>query len=109
MQSWKMADNSEGALQQTVPAVLARCFRHDAFRCLLLLAIGFVVRMPALQGTPLWDDDYLVTENPFAKSPLLSLEAFRHYLFLDSFSFHYRPVQNISLALDYLIWNSTAY
>ena len=90
-------------------AALRGSLRSDSVRCLLLLAIGFVVRMPALQGAPIWDDDYLVRENPFAKSPFLIAEAFRHHLFLDSLSYHYRPVQNISLAFDYLIWNTTWY
>src|SRR3954470_8289393 len=79
------------------------------FRCLLIAAIGFVVRLPALQGEPIWDDDYLVRTNPFIKSPLLALESFRHYLFQDTFSAHYRPVQNLSYQLDYLIWNNNFY
>ena len=62
--------------------------------------------MPALQGLPLWDDDYLVADNPFIKSPLLFPEAFRHYLFPDGFSTHYRPLQNVSLGIDYLVWNT---
>ncbi len=47
--------------------------------------------------------------NPFIKSPLLILEAFRHHLFLDSFSGHYRPVQNISYIFDYFFWNTNSY
>ncbi|MDQ6623008.1 MAG: tetratricopeptide repeat protein [Verrucomicrobiota bacterium] len=81
----------------------------DRFRAFILVVVGFIVRMPALQGLPVWDDDYLVTDNPFSKSPLLILEAFRHYLFPDSLSHHYRPVQNISLAFDYFVWNSSSY
>jgi hypothetical protein len=68
-------------------------------RYLFLGAIGFVVRLPALQGQLIWDDAYLARDNPFIKSPLLALEAFRHYLFLDSFSGHYRPVQNRSFGM----------
>ncbi|MDQ6626730.1 MAG: tetratricopeptide repeat protein, partial [Verrucomicrobiota bacterium] len=78
-------------------------------RALILLVIGFAVRMPALQGVPVWDDDYLVGENPFGKSPLLFVEAFRHYLFPESVSLHYRPVQNVSFAVDALVWNGSAY
>jgi protein O-mannosyl-transferase len=65
--------------------------------------------MPALQGELVWDDQYLAHDNPFIKSPLLILEAFRHYLFLDSFSAHYRPVQNISFIFDYMLWNTNTY
>ncbi|MGZ5127075.1 MAG: tetratricopeptide repeat protein [Burkholderiales bacterium] len=57
----------------------------------------------------MWDDDYLVGDNPFIKSPLLFAEAFRHYLFPDGFSAHYRPIQNISLGIDYFFWNTDAW
>ena len=62
--------------------------------------------MPALQGERIWDDQYLAHDNPFIKSPLLALEGFRHYLFLDSLSVYYRPVQNISYIIDYFFWNT---
>jgi Flp pilus assembly protein TadD len=78
-------------------------------RCVLLGLIGFAVRIPALSGEPLWDDDYLVRTNPFIKSPILILEVFRHYLFPESYSSHYRPVQNISYMADYLLWGDTFY
>ena len=71
--------------------------------------IGFLVRLPALQGEMVWDDSYLVRDNPFIKSPLLILEAFRHHLFLDSYSAHYRPVQNLSFIVDYFFWNGNLY
>ncbi len=77
--------------------------------CMLLGVVGFLVRIPALQGELLWDDEYLIRANPFIKSPLLILEVFRHYLFPDSLSTHYRPVQNISYMADYLIWNGNTY
>lgn len=78
-------------------------------RVVLLALIGFAVRMPALQGLPIWDDHWLIKDNPFIKSPLLMAEAFRHYLFLDGFSTHYRPFQNVSFAFDYLMWNGDPY
>src|SRR6187200_3306606 len=78
-------------------------------RYLFLGAIGFVVRLPALQGQLIWDDVHLARDNPFIKSPLLALEAFRHYLFLDSFSGHYRPVQNLSFMIDYAFWTDNPY
>jgi Flp pilus assembly protein TadD len=75
-------------------------------RYFFLGAIGFLVRLPAVQGQLIWDDVFLTRDNPFIKSPLLALEAFRHYLFLDSFSGHYRPVQNLSYMFDYFFWNT---
>src|SRR5437867_2109906 len=80
--------------------------RKTWFRIAALCIAAFVVHAPALQGERIWDDTYLTRDNPFIKSPLLILEAFRHYLFLDSFSAHYRPIQNISYMVDYFFWNT---
>src|SRR5690242_14962975 len=74
----------------------SRYLNTNWIRCLIIALVGTIVRVPALQGERIWDDHYLVHDNPFMKSPALILEAFRHYLFLDSVSMHYRPVQNIS-------------
>jgi tetratricopeptide (TPR) repeat protein len=84
-------------------------FQANWFRCLLLGLVGVLVRSPALEGELIWDDQYLSHDNPFIKSPLLILETFRHYLFLDSFSPHYRPVQNISFMVDYFLWNTNEF
>src|SRR5262245_4309254 len=78
-------------------------------RYMFLALIGFVVHLPALQGEMVWDDSYLIRDNPFIKSPLLIFEAFRHYLFLDSYAAHYRPVQNLSFIVDYFFWNGNLY
>ena len=68
------------------------------------LVAGFIVYAPALRGELIWDDAYLVRENPFFRSPVFGLEVFRHYLFFDSFSTYYRPVQNWSYMFDYWLW-----
>ena len=73
----------------------------------LCLAAGFIVYAPALGGDFIWDDFYLVRENPFFRSPVFGWEVFRHYLFFDSFSTYYRPVQNWSYMLDYWIWRGS--
>jgi len=86
--------------------VLSRSFNAHWFRCLVLGLVAILVHLPALQGPRIWDDQYLSRDNPFIKSPLLIPEAFRHYLFLDSFSAHYRPVQNVSFIFDYFLWNT---
>ncbi|MFZ3375742.1 MAG: tetratricopeptide repeat protein [Chthoniobacterales bacterium] len=88
---------------------LVTYLHRDWLRALLLAILAVTVHAPALQGERIWDDAYLAHDSPFIKSPLLILEAFRHYLFLDSFSFHYRPVQNISFIIDYFFWNTDAY
>jgi tetratricopeptide (TPR) repeat protein len=83
--------------------------RKHWVRVLLLVIFSVAVRAPALTGDRIWDDDYLVHDNPFIKSPILILETFRHYLFPDSYSAHYRPVQNLSFMLDYYFWNTNTY
>src|SRR4051794_18424012 len=80
---------------------LKRFSKRDWLRAAVLGIAGILVHAPALQGQRIWDDQYLSHDNPFIKSPLLILEAFRHHLFLDSFSLHYRPIQNISFIFDY--------
>jgi tetratricopeptide (TPR) repeat protein len=74
---------------------------------LLCLLAGFLVYAPALHGDLIWDDFYLVRENPFFRSPVFGLEVFRHYLFFDSFSTYYRPVQNWSYIFDYWLWRGS--
>src|SRR3712207_1233051 len=95
--------------EQSLRLRLVRFAGTHLGRCLILALVGFVVRIPALQGQPIWDDHWLIDDNPFLRSPLLIFEAFRHYLFLDGFSSHYRPVQNVSYALDYVFWNTNPY
>src|SRR6266478_2997919 len=88
---------------------LATYLCRDWLRAVLLAILAVTVHAPALQGERIWDDAYLAHDSPFIKSPLLILEAFRHYLFSDSVSVHYRPVQNISFIVDYFFWNTDAY
>ena len=85
---------------------LQRICKSDWVRAVVIGFVGVVIHAPALQGQRIWDDQYLSHDNPFIKSPLLIGEAFRHHLFLDSLSAHYRPVQNISFVFDYFFWNT---
>ena len=78
-------------------------------RCLALILFGAGVHIPSLTGELLWDDIQLINENPLIKSPALILEAFRHYLFPDTYAGHYRPLQTISYIFDYLLWNKASY
>jgi len=77
---------------------------HRLLAWLVLLLAGGSIYAPALGGDLIWDDYYLVRENPFFRSPVFGWEVFRHYLFFDSFSTYYRPVQNWSYILDYWLW-----
>ena len=102
--------DSNPLVRPNIPTSRRGFFRRlcyaDWFRGLLLGVAGIVVHAPALQGQRIWDDQYLSHDNPFIKSPLLILETFRHHLFLDSFSAHYRPMQNVSFIFDYFFWNT---
>jgi tetratricopeptide (TPR) repeat protein len=92
----------------TFPALLLGRVLELACRPLLAFAAcllaGFLIYAPALGGELIWDDRYLVRENPFFRSPVFLLEVFRHYLFFDSFSTYYRPLQNWSYIFDYWLW-----
>jgi tetratricopeptide (TPR) repeat protein len=90
------------------PAALFRRVLELACRPLPAFAVcilaGFLIYAPALGGELIWDDRYLVGENPLFRSPVFLLEVFRHYLFFDSFSTYYRPLQNWSYIFDYWLW-----
>jgi Flp pilus assembly protein TadD len=90
-------------------ARLVTYLRKNWLRCLFLGIVGFVVRIPALQGEMVWDDVSLMHDNPLIRSPIFIFEVFRHYLFLDLFSAHYRPVQSLSFMVDYLLWKGDTY
>ncbi|MHA3771589.1 tetratricopeptide repeat protein [Verrucomicrobiota bacterium sgz303538] len=59
---------------------------------------------PVINGQFVWDDHSLVQGNRFIRSPLMLGEMFTHHLHLGSPNSYYRPVQNVSFLLDYLIW-----
>lgn len=60
----------------------------------------------SLSGGLIWDDNYLVKDNPFFRSPSFILEVFKHNLFLNSPSAYYRPIQNWSYMFDYWLWGT---
>ncbi len=76
---------------------------------LVFLSAAFLAYAPALNGPLMWDDHYLVGANPFFRSPVFIGEVFRHWLYLDSTSHYYRPVQNLSYLLDYWLWGGAAF
>lgn len=74
------------------------------FVLVIFFVIGLGIYFPCLHGGRIWDDNYLIGENPFFRSPIFALEVFRQHLFAESFSAHYRPVQVLSYMLDYSLW-----
>ncbi len=77
---------------------------HTIAALFVFLMSGWLVYLPSIHGERIWDDLYLIGENPFFRSPVFGLEVFRHWLFFDSFSTYYRPVQNWSYIFDYWLW-----
>ncbi len=100
-----MTQSSIEAAPESLWSKLARNAERGWVRCLTLILLGTAVHLPALTGELIWDDLCLVNDNPLIRSPVLILEAFRHYLFPGSYTGHYRPVQTISYIFDYLFWN----
>jgi protein O-mannosyl-transferase len=87
-----------------MPKLIQKLLRHPLLVLVLFCATALAVYSPALAGTAIWDDDYLVGENPFFRSPVFAGEVFRHFLFFESNSTYYRPVQNLSYMADYWLW-----
>lgn len=104
-----MSETEPSPVKNSAVRRVLECAEQHWIRCLMLFVFGFAARFPALQGQLVWDDTWLVRDNPFIKSPLLIPEAFRHFLSLNTSSSHYRPVQNISYFFDYLVWNADTY
>ncbi len=110
------ATEASETVEPSLPAIrpipgqrLAQYAQRSWLCCLLLALFAVAVHAPALSGQFIWDDQYLASINPFIKSPLFVFEVFRHHLFFESFSSHYRPIQNISFIFDYFVWNSNPY
>jgi tetratricopeptide (TPR) repeat protein len=79
---------------------------HPWFVLFVFVLVAFATYAPSLNGELIWDDPFLVGENPFLRSPVFAVEVFRHHLFSESFSTYYRPVQNLSYMLDYWLWGN---
>lgn len=94
---------------QSYLSQMASSATREFLKPAILIFFGIGVHLPALTGEMLWDDLTLVRDNPLIKSPVLILEAFRHYLFPDAYAGHYRPIQTISYIFDYFFWNTEAF
>jgi tetratricopeptide (TPR) repeat protein len=70
----------------------------------LFVLATLLIYSPSINGGFIWDDEYLVGQNPFFRSPIFVGEVFRHFLFVDNPARYYRPVQNISYMVDYWLW-----
>ncbi len=93
-------DHSPTLASSSTPRLITRTW----LVLLLFATLGFAIYAPALNGERVWDDHYLVGENPLFRSPVFAAEVFRHHLFFESASTYYRPVQNLSYIADYWLW-----
>jgi len=73
---------------------------------LVLFAAVFACYGNVLNSGFIWDDEFLVRENPLVRAPLWSLEHFKQDIYNSRFTntVYYRPLQVISYAVDYRIW-----
>src|SRR6202011_2535693 len=101
--------SSESSIISSQKTTITLLLNARWLHCVVLAAAAISAHSPALQGQRIWDDQFLAHDNPFIKTPLLIPASFRHYLFLDSFSAHYRPIQNISFIVDYFFWNTNEF
>jgi Flp pilus assembly protein TadD len=70
-------------------------------------ALASLAYWPAIGGSLVWDDHYLVKDSPFFKSPAVVGEAFKHPLYVFSSSTYFRPVQSASYFMDYALGGSS--
>ena len=73
---------------------------------LLLLSAVFVCYSPNFNSDFLWDDEFLVINNPLLRAPILSFQIFKQDIVNSSFTqtIYYRPVQILSYAIDYRLY-----
>src|SRR5438552_9026404 len=76
---------------------------------LILIAVVFISYAPAVRNGFVWDDTALVQRDPLIRSWRLIPEGFRHFLFIDATASNfYRPIQRVSFAVDYALWDLSA-
>jgi len=77
--------------------------RETLLVVLLLSAAVMVCYGGVLNAGFIWDDEFLVVQNPLIRAPLWSLEMFRQDVLNTGFrySIYYRPLQILSYAVDY--------
>lgn len=73
---------------------------------LLLFATVMLCYANMLGAGFVWDDEYLVVQNPLVRAPLLSFGMFKQDIVNSGFTttIYYRPLQILSYAFDYRLW-----
>lgn len=88
-----------------------RTDKTNAIIILLLFAAVAVSYGSSLNSGFLWDDEFLVVQNPLIRAPLLSFSVFKQDIVNSSFRYttYYRPLQILSYAVDYRIWRMSPF
>lgn len=73
---------------------------------LFILAAVMACYANMLQAGFVWDDEYLVVQNPLVRAPIVSMAVFKQDIVNSGFTttIYYRPLQILSYALDYRLW-----
>ena len=88
-----------------MPAVSQAPAKPVTWHLVVIVAAVVVVYLNSFQNTFLWDDRYLIVENPRIKTWSRVPELFSSDLFPQGvLSRYYRPVQAVTYVLDYQVW-----
>jgi len=76
----------------------------------LIIVLGFIVYADSLSGKFIWDDEFLIQENPYIKDWSCFQKVFTENIASGSEmkTRFYRPVQMVTYFLDYSLWRSNA-
>jgi len=80
--------------------------KEDIFIIFILFFATFICYSAALNAGFIWDDEFLVLQNPLVRAPLRSFQIFKQDITNSSFNYtiYYRPLQILSYAIDYRLW-----
>ena len=84
--------------------------RKNILIILLIFTATAVCYGTVLDAGFVWDDEFLVVQNPLLRAPLVSFQMFKQDIINSSFKYtvYYRPVQVLSYAMDYRMWGINA-
>ncbi|HNX91213.1 MAG TPA: tetratricopeptide repeat protein, partial [Candidatus Omnitrophota bacterium] len=85
--------------------------KETIFSALFIFATIFAVYGGSLSSGFIWDDQFLVIENPLVRAPLWSFQIFKQDIINSGFNYtiYYRPMQILSYAVDYRIWGMSPF
>jgi len=83
--------------------------RKNILIILLIFTAVAVCYGTVLDAGFVWDDEFLVVQNPLLRAPLVSFQIFKQDIINSGFRYtvYYRPVQVLSYAVDYRMWGIT--